>query len=353
MLSILLPISALGAEEFSDIRETDWFFETIDALTQLGAVNGYSDGTFRPNNEITVAEYVKLIVYFIDKTIPNAQNHWATNYMTKAEELNLVDVGEYLQNTWDTPITRQQMAKISYRYMIELNGEPPGPGFSVDGIETSDYFISKIKDWNSIPEMYRNNVLETYYKGVAAGYPDGFFRGETTATRAEACAIVFRTTSETNRLQVSIDASWIKSEKPEIPKEALSLVETYMDALNVGVHEAVKYIHFEDDWTKGIYLDTNDKLLDYRIESAEMINNDLIAFTIQSRTMVSDETAQTQGEGTYLMVYNFVARIDGKWRFINGVRHIPDDLKVNFDENKYKYNDPNIVDPGDVLLPAD
>jgi hypothetical protein len=102
-------------------------------MIQLGAINGYTDSTFRPNNEITVAEYVKLIVYFIDKSITNAQDQWATNYMTKAEELNLVDVGEYLQSTWDAPITRQQMAKISYRYIIELKSELQGAGFSVKG----------------------------------------------------------------------------------------------------------------------------------------------------------------------------------------------------------------------------
>ena len=78
--------------------------------------------------------------------------------------------------------------------------------------------------------------------------------------------------------------------EPEIPDEALSLVVTYMDAFKKGVNEAVKYIYFSDDWTEGVYLDTNDRLLDYRIESAEMINDDLIALTIQTRTMVSDET---------------------------------------------------------------
>lgn len=139
--------------------------------------------------------------------------------------------------------------------------------------------------------------------------------------------------------------------KTEIPEEALSLATTYMDAFKIGVYEAVNYIYFSDDWTEGIYLDTNDRLLEYRIKSVEMINDNLIALTIQTRTMVSDETGQTQGEGTYLVVYNFVARIDGEWRFITGVRHIPEVLKDNFDESNYQYGDPNIVDHEDVLLP--
>ena len=139
--------------------------------------------------------------------------------------------------------------------------------------------------------------------------------------------------------------------EPEIPDEVLALVVTYMEAYKIGVNEAVKYIYFSDDWTEGVYLDTNDRLLDYRIESAEMINDDLIALTIQTRTMMSDETGETQGEGTFFVAYNFVARIEGEWRFINGVRHIPEVLKDNFDESKYQYSDPDIVDHEDVLLP--
>ena len=142
-----------------------------------------------------------------------------------------------------------------------------------------------------------------------------------------------------------------KENELDIPKEALLFVETYMDAMKNGVHESVKYIHFSDDITKMFYLESNDYLLDYRIESAELINSDLVALTILSRTMVTDETRQTQGEGTYLLGYNFVARIDGNWYYINGARHIPETHKDNYDESKYKYNDPNIVDPDDVLLP--
>jgi len=112
-------------------------------------------------------------------------------------------------------------------------------------------------------------------------------------------------------------------------------------------------MHFEDDWTEKVYLESNNKLLDCRIESTEIVNSNLIALTIQVRTRVSDETGRTQGDGTYEIVYNFAALIEGEWRFINGVRHIPEDLKDNFDESKYSYDDTNIVAPDDVLLPED
>ena len=143
------------------------------------------------------------------------------------------------------------------------------------------------------------------------------------------------------------------SEMNKIPDEVQALVEAYMDAKKIGVSESAKYMHFEDDWTENVYLESNDQLLDYKIESTEIVNNNLVALTIQVRTMVSDETGRTRGEGTYETVYNFVALIEGEWRFINGVRHIPANLKNNFNESKYSYSDTNIVDYNDVLLPED
>ena len=141
------------------------------------------------------------------------------------------------------------------------------------------------------------------------------------------------------------------NETKKIPDEAQALVEACMDTQKLGVHESIKYMHFEDDWTENVYLESKNKLLDYTIENTEIVNDKLIALTIQVRSMVSDETGRTQGEGTYETVYNFAAMIEGEWRFINGVRHIPAELKDNFDESKYSYSDTNIVAPSDVLLP--
>lgn len=46
---------------FEDVNSEAWYSPYIENLTRLGVVNGYSDGTFKPNNEISRAEIVKIL----------------------------------------------------------------------------------------------------------------------------------------------------------------------------------------------------------------------------------------------------------------------------------------------------
>jgi len=53
----------LGDEtiEFTDVLETAWYAEYVEKAAAYGLVNGYEDGTFRPNNTVTRAEAVTMI----------------------------------------------------------------------------------------------------------------------------------------------------------------------------------------------------------------------------------------------------------------------------------------------------
>lgn len=118
-------------------------------------------------------------------------------------------------------------------------------------------------------------------------------------------------------------------EKSEVPEEVLTFVETVMEAGKIGSSEDIKYKHFENEILIQYDLASNDKIIDYKIEHAEMINENLTALTMQIKS------EQTYGE--YEQVYNFVARIDGELYYVTNVREIPPELKENLDESKYRY----------------
>ena len=41
---------------FSDMNEADWYYDAVVSLAEKGILNGYEDGTFRPNEQITRAQ---------------------------------------------------------------------------------------------------------------------------------------------------------------------------------------------------------------------------------------------------------------------------------------------------------
>jgi len=119
----------------------------------------------------------------------------------------------------------------------------------------------------------------------------------------------------------------------DIPEEITEIYETYMEALKTGTKEAVQYMHFEND-RRIAYVDSTGKLVDYKIENIEKINDNLYAFTVSVKTTI---------EKDYHTSYNFVGRIDGELYVMNGVRQIPESISDNLDPNKYTYDDENII----------
>ena len=74
---------------YSDIKSGDWYNNAISTLSSAGIVSGYPDGTFRPNAPITRAEMSKIIALFakLDKTtdrFSDIAGHWAEAYIKLA-----------------------------------------------------------------------------------------------------------------------------------------------------------------------------------------------------------------------------------------------------------------------------
>ncbi|GBF76371.1 hypothetical protein PA598K_04837 [Paenibacillus sp. 598K] len=84
MLAHAFALPASGAASFSD-TQGHWAAEAIAALQATGAINGYPDGAFRPNQPVTRAEIVAMLARFTSyapgpaPAFPDvAQNNWAS-----------------------------------------------------------------------------------------------------------------------------------------------------------------------------------------------------------------------------------------------------------------------------------
>jgi hypothetical protein len=163
---------------FVDLPDTDWEYAYVNYLYCRGAINGYADGTFRPNNSSSRGQFTKIIVLGFGWTpyapaIPtfNDVPPPSTFYpYVEAAVLHGVITG-YPDGTFrpGNDVTRAQAAKILVLGKIWPLVSPPDPTF-VD---------VPLGDW-------AYNYVETAAQhAIINGYPDGTYRPALPVSRAQ------------------------------------------------------------------------------------------------------------------------------------------------------------------------
>ena len=111
--------------DFSDVAETDWFNNAVSTLANAQLINGYPDGSYRPNANITRAEFATIAIrFFLDEDVEIEENnlsdvkgHWAEANINLAYALELIN--GYPDGTFrpDQKITRAEAMAIVNRVL--------------------------------------------------------------------------------------------------------------------------------------------------------------------------------------------------------------------------------------------
>jgi len=81
---------------FSDVDSSHWAAEAIDKAAKMGLMQGYKDGTFKPNQSLTRAEMANLAVSLAPDTakagggFSDIGSHWAKEAILKAQGLGIL-----------------------------------------------------------------------------------------------------------------------------------------------------------------------------------------------------------------------------------------------------------------------
>ncbi|WP_256760784.1 cadherin-like beta sandwich domain-containing protein [Cohnella sp. WQ 127256] len=175
------PVSDL----FSDIAG-HWAQKLIQQAAKINIVNGYADGTFRPDAPVTRAEFVVLLMKAIGTegrgegqnsfTDADGFGAWAKLAISRAADAGIVNGysdGSFRPNEH---ITRAELAVMVAR------------AFGIKPITTASGFA----DDASIPTWARGAVEALRQSGALQGRSDGKFAPEAEASRAEAIVIILR-----------------------------------------------------------------------------------------------------------------------------------------------------------------
>ena len=208
--SMAMSVTAFGAP--TDIQG-HWAQNTINKWVDKGDISGYPDGTFRPNNMITRAEFVVLVnnamgytksgyAYFSD--VPS--HYWGKNAIQTGVAAGYISGdgnGIFRPND---PVTRQEAAAMISRILDLKQNESRAYRY------TDSYAIS---NWA------KGVVGAVSEAGIMAGYPDGSFGPNRVLTRAEAVLALDKT--------VNYKPGDKEEDKEETQKEDMLLTQSKLE----------------------------------------------------------------------------------------------------------------------------
>jgi len=124
------------ATRFSDIVLGDWFYQQVTYLEKHGIIEGYPNGTFRPNNHISRAEFATIASRFgkLEIDVPNVfsdvpDDHWAVGNISSAAAKGWIDSEPGSSFRPEENITRAEVVNFVNRMLergIEMENIPAG-----------------------------------------------------------------------------------------------------------------------------------------------------------------------------------------------------------------------------------
>ena len=163
--------SAYGTNinRFKDVPADAWYITAVSTLTNLGVITGYQDGTFGPQRSITRAELATILARFCDANgsaaaldrFTDISGSWARKYINQAAAAGLVY--GYTDGTFrpDQNITRAETIVIVNRIL--------GRSASADTV-VNGYNIKGTSDtWAACPALVTPQTRDAPQKPVSQG----------------------------------------------------------------------------------------------------------------------------------------------------------------------------------------
>ncbi len=150
---------------FKDVDPNAWYSGAVGFMQQFGILSGYDDGTFRPNYQVTRAEFATMAYLASQATEKSAAQfsdvdtqHWANGYIGYAKEKGWVSGYEDGTFKPNALVTRAEVAKM----VNSILGRVPDPSYIQSSIKEKFSDISP-KHW-AYYEIMEAAIGHSYHK---------------------------------------------------------------------------------------------------------------------------------------------------------------------------------------------
>ena len=130
--------------DYTDVPADAWYNNAVSTLSNAGILDGYEDGTFRPDGNITRAEFATITARFLEASydggnrFPDIDGHWAAEYINEAANAGIVDGYEDGTFRPQQNITRAEAVTMVNR--------------TVDRHPDADHLLDNMVTWPDNPE---------------------------------------------------------------------------------------------------------------------------------------------------------------------------------------------------------
>lgn len=192
----LAPSTVEAANDFSDVQANDWFAKNVDYLVDREVVEGFPDGTFKPQEGVTRAQASIMLVRALGLTevanpnlsFPDTKNDaWYAGAVAALVDAGIVEGHANGTFTPNATISRAALSKM----VVEAYELTADASVSVEFTDTVN------------GAWYENYVNTLASLGIVVGQTATTFAPNATVTRAEAAAFVHRTEVEEVRMDVT------------------------------------------------------------------------------------------------------------------------------------------------------
>ena len=159
--------------DFSDVSADKWYNNAVSTLSNMGVIGGYADGTFRPDAPISRAEFAKIAVSFTQNNGSAVYNYftdvkptdWFAPYVTAAKDAGLIE--GYSDGSFkpESKITRAEACAIVNR---ALGRKPSKAHMKISDridwpdVQTTDWFYEAIMEATNSHTCTMGDRVETW-----------------------------------------------------------------------------------------------------------------------------------------------------------------------------------------------
>jgi hypothetical protein len=304
--------------QLSDI-EAHWAKESILKAVDKDYVDGYEDGTFRPELNVSRAEFLKMAVTAMKLPLNSIAggSEWYKPYVEAAAEKGILRESDFPLGAINQPITRLEMARISVRFTdITLQDK-----------------AAQIED-----KLLMYNAAKA---GLIQGLSDGELAPEKSTTRAQSVTIIERILTVNGGGKLEVDKYALSNAEIAWHKTNLiSMLPRYFSK-GMGTFDASKMYFSADD---GNFINETEKLIVIDMSDPNDPNHSLVPSDL--KWIGYDGKYREIPEQTYLIlsfnhiIVNKKYGISPAYNF--GSIIVGDIQPLNFDPKIYK-QDPSTL----------